>query len=452
AADLLKLITPRSSPVLAAGMLKSISRSEAKEAGDAIVAALPNFTPNARTEALKALIARADWTGSLLKGIEGGQVSLTQLALDQKQALANHPDRALAATARKLLASAGGGLPDPDRQKVIEEIGPKVLTGGDPVKGKLVYTNQCAKCHIHSGQGGKVGPDLTGMATHPREELLIHILDPSRSVEGNFVAYSVATTDGRVLSGLLASETKTAIELLDAEGKTIAIPRDEIEELSASKKSLMPEGFEKQVTPADLADLLAFLTQRGKFLPLDLRKVATAVSTKGMFNSEDAGVERLIFADWSPKEFKGVPFLLVDPQGDRVPNVVMLQGRNGSIPPKMPREVSLPVNAPARAIHLLSGVGGWSYPASEEGTTSMIVRIRYADGKTEDHKLLNGVHFADYIRRVDVPGSTFAFPLRGQQVRYIALNPGRTEPIEKIDLVKGPDATAPVVMAMTVEL
>ncbi|MFO0958409.1 MAG: hypothetical protein U0800_13425 [Isosphaeraceae bacterium] len=49
------------------------------------------------------------------------------------------------------------------------------------------------------------------------------------------------------------------------------------------------------------------------------------------------------------------------------------------------------MNAPARAIHLLSGVGGWSYPASEEGTTSMIVRIRYADGKTEDHKLLNGV-------------------------------------------------------------
>lgn len=452
AAELLKVITPRSSPSLAAGLIRAVSKSESAQVGETITEGLAAFTPAARTAALKVLIARADWTAALLKGIEGGQVTLAQLALDQKQALANHPDKAIALTARKLLETAGGGLPDPDRQKVIDEIGPRVLTGGDPTRGKQVYANQCSKCHIHNGEGGKVGPDLSGMASHPREELLIHILDPSRSVEGNFVAYSVATTDGRVLSGLLASETRTAIELLDAEAKTITIPRDEIEELAASKKSLMPEGFEKQITTADLADLLAFLTQRGKFLPIDLRKAATVVSTKGMFYSEDASAERLIFADWSPKEFNGVPFILVDPQGDRVPNVVMLHGPTGAIPPKMPREVSLPINAPARAIHLLSGVGGWSYPATDRGTTSLIVRIHYADGKTEDHKLLNGVHFADYIRRVDVPESTFAFALRGQQVRYLAINPGRPEPIEKIDLVKGPDPTAPVVMAMTVEL
>jgi putative heme-binding domain-containing protein len=434
------------------GMLKAIATSEAKEVGARVVEGLDALTPAARSEALKALIARSDWTSALLQGIEGGRVALAQLALDQKQALANHPDRAIAATARKLLASAGGGLPDPDRQKVIEELAPIVLKGGDAAKGKLVYTNQCAKCHIHSGVGGKVGPDLTGMAAHPREELLVHLLDPSRSVEGNFVAYTVATTDGRVLNGLLASETKTAIDLLDAEGKTVTIPRDEIEELTASKKSLMPEGFEKQVGAEDIRDLLAFLTQRGKFLPLDLRKVATVVSTKGMFNSEDASVERLIFRDWSPKEFAGVPFVLVDPQGDRVPNVVMLNGRNGSIPPKMPRQVSLPVNAAVKSIHFLSGVSGWGHPASEEGTTSMIVRLNYGDGQTEDVPLKNGVHFADYIRRVDVPGSTFAFSLRGQQLRYLSVQPKRTESITSIDLIKGADATAPVVMAMTVEL
>src|SRR5207248_2542692 len=137
---------------------------------------------------------------------------------------------------------------------------------------------------------------------------------------------------------------------------------------------------------------------------------------------------------------------------DRVPNVVMLNGRNGTLPPKMPREVSLPVNAPAKAIHLLSGVSGWGYPSSPEGTTSMIVRLKYADGQTEDIALKNGVHFADYIRRVDVPGSTFAFPLRGQQVRYLSIQPKRSVSITSIDLVKGPDVTAPVVMAMTVEL
>ena len=86
------------------------------------------------------------------------------------------------------------------------------------------------------------------MAALPRDELLIHILDPSRSVEGNFVQYTVATTDGRVISGLLASETKTSVELIDAEGKRQVVLREDIDEMAASKKSLMPEGFEKQVT------------------------------------------------------------------------------------------------------------------------------------------------------------------------------------------------------------
>jgi hypothetical protein len=81
----------------------------------------------------------------------------------------------------------------------------------------------------------------------------------------------------------------------------------------------------------------------------------------------------------------------------------------------------------------------------------MIVRLHYKDGKTEDHPLLNGEHFADYIRRVDVPGSKFAFALRGQQIRYLAITPKRDETVARIELVKGTDRTAPVVMAVTVE-
>jgi putative heme-binding domain-containing protein len=74
------------------------------------------------------------------------------------------------------------------------------------------------------------------MAVHPKEELLIHIIDPSRSVEGNFRIYSVVTSDGRIVNGLLASESKTAIELFDAEGKKHAIQREDVDEMIASNK------------------------------------------------------------------------------------------------------------------------------------------------------------------------------------------------------------------------
>jgi hypothetical protein len=261
----------------------------------------------------------------------------------------------------------------------------------------------------------------------------------------------VVTVDGKVLSGLLASESKTAIEIFDSEGKKKVILREDIDELVASTKSLMPEGFEKQVKRQEISDLLEFLTQRGKFLPIDLTKSVTITSARGMFINKQADIERFIFPDWSPKTFKGVPFHLIDPQDGRVANVILLHGPNGSVCAKMPKSVRLPCNGPAKAIHLLSGVSGWGYPYSKEKSVSMIVRLHYTDDKTEDHALLNGVHFADYIRKVDVPKSELAFMLRNQQMRYLAIYPKRPVAIQHIDLVKGPDRTAPVVMAVTLE-
>jgi hypothetical protein len=82
----------------------------------------------------------------------------------------------------------------------------------------------------------------------------------------------------------------------------------------------------------------------------------------------------------------------------------------------------------------------------------MIVRLSYEDGKKEDHELKNAVHFADYIKRFDVPGSKFAFALGEQQVRYITVSPKRPDAVVKtIEFVKGSDRVAPIVLAVTVE-
>jgi putative membrane-bound dehydrogenase-like protein len=450
ALQLLELLTPRTSPELARGILEAVGRSEAAEVGPAVTERLPALTPAVRPAAVAVLLGRARWSAALLDALEKGALPLTELSLDQKQALTAHPNKALAARAQKLLAR-GGGMPNKDREKVVQELLPLTKRTGDAAAGRVVFKNQCAKCHVHGGEGNKIGPDLTGMAVHTKEQLLVDILDPSRSVEGNYRQYTVTTRSGRVLMGLLSSETRTAVELFDAENKKHTILRDDIDDFQTSAKSLMPDGFEKQVSPADLANLLEFLTQRGKFLPLPLDKAATAVSTRGMFYSESSGAERLVFDDWSPRTFAGVPFHLVDPHGDRIKNVILLYGPAGGVSRAMPRSVSVPCNAPAKAIHLLGGVSGWGWPLGEKGSVSLVVRLHYADGKTEDHALKNGVHCADYIRVVDVPESRLAFQLRGRQVRYLAVQPKRAAVIERIELQKGPDETAPVVVAVTVE-
>ncbi|TWU56652.1 Trehalose utilization [Rubripirellula tenax] len=448
--SLLDEVTARTPPAVAFGLIEVMGSSRSDAVGDGIVERFAGMTPALKKSAILQLLKRPASTLALLRGIEGGKATLTDLALDQKQALTSHSDVAIRDFAKTLLEQ-GGSLPSADRMKVLEELSFVTTTTGDPVKGKLAFTTHCSKCHMHSGAGATVGPDLTGMAVHPKEELLTHILDPNRNVEGNFRAYSVLTLDGVIINGMLASESKTSIELFDTEGKKISVLRDDIDEFRMSKNSIMPEGFEKTMKPEELTDLLEFLVKRGKFVPIDLGKVATLPSDRSLFVNKNNTSERLIFSNWSPKTFAGVPFQLIDPRDGTVPNVIVLQGANGEICRAMPRSVSVPFNGSAKAIHMLSGVGGWAFPFSEKDVVAMTVRLHYTDGETEDHDLRNGKEFADYMRRVDVPGSEFAFDLRGQQIRYLAIHPKRNESITQIDFVKGPDVIAPVIMAVTAE-
>lgn len=449
-AAILDSITPKSSPELARDLVDAIGQSQTPSVGASIVKHWEGLTTGAREAAIAALLSRPQWTTALLDGLEKDKILAGDLSLDQQQKLAQHADSSLAARAKKVF-SRGGRLPSADRQKVVEGFLAVVEKHGDFAKGKAAFEQNCAKCHRHGTLGAKIGPDLTGISVRKRIEILTDVLDPNRSVEGNYQQYNLITEDGRTFAGLLVGDNRTSVELLDADAKRHVVLRQDIDTLTNTKRSLMPEGFEK-LGADGLADLLEFLTTRGKYLPLGLEKVATAVSTKGMFYDAASESERLVFPDWEPKTFSDVPFHLVDPRGDKAANVILLNGPNGYLPPKMPKSVSLPLGAPAKAIHLLSGVSGWGYPYSQNRTVSLIVRLHYAGGATEDIPLSNGEHFADYIRKVDVPGSKFAFSMaRGQQIRYLAVYPKKKDPIETIEFVKGPDATAPIIVAVTVE-
>ncbi len=447
---LVNSLSPQLPSAVSSGIVRGLTAATAANVGQELLEAWPRLTPTLRKDALVVLMMRQATSEQLLDAISAGTVSLSELSLDQRRTLENHPEQKIRTTARRL-ASLAGVTVSADREEVLTNYAPATHATGNVERGKLLFTKNCANCHKHGGEGQEVGPDLTGMAVHPKQELLIHILDPNRSVEGNFRRYTLLTLDGQVLTGMLAAESQSALELIDAEGKRKSVLREEIEQLTATNLSLMPAGFEQQIKIDEMSDLLEFLTNKGRFVPLPLASVATAISTKGLFTDRDNGPDRLVFDDWSPKEFAGIPFQLVDPQGKGRANIVLLHDPQGTLPPKMPRQVSLPCNMVVKNFHLLSGVSGWGYPASSTESTSLIVRINYATGHSEDHPLVNGLHFADYIRRVDVPESQFAFGVQGQQVRYLAVQPKRDELITTIDLIKGDDRTAPIVVAITAE-
>jgi hypothetical protein len=193
------------------------------------------------------------------------------------------------------------------------------------------------------------------------------------------------------------------------------------------------------------------LLSENQIVPLSLEKVATWSSAKRMFQGA-TDEEKFIFPTWGMQMIQNVPFVIPDPKGDSANNIIVLNGPQGKVSNAFPQSVILPVNASAGAIHLLSGVSGWGFPQGEARSLSMIVRVQYDDNQMEEHKLLNGVHFTDYLKGSDVPESKPAISLGQQQVRYIALRVARpTATIKHIEFVKGDDKTAPVVLAVTLD-
>ena len=131
----------------------------------------------------------------------------------------------------------------------------------DRAHGGRLVAQHCLACHQIQGRGRRLGPDLSGVGSQPKEQLLVSLLDPSRQVSPDYLAYTLVTTDGQILSGLVANETPGSVTLRRAEAADEIVPRASIELLKASGKSLMPDGFEQKLSPQDVADMLEFLRQ-----------------------------------------------------------------------------------------------------------------------------------------------------------------------------------------------
>lgn len=135
---------------------------------------------------------------------------------------------------------------------------------GDPQAGKKIFFNAqgvgCVKCHAVDKEGGKVGPDLTGIAIkYPREELIRSVLEPSSRIASGYETTTLLTDEGRVISGLLKSETPEALDILLADGKSVRVPVDSIEQRQKSNLSLMPNGLKDGMTLEDFASIVAYL-------------------------------------------------------------------------------------------------------------------------------------------------------------------------------------------------
>ncbi len=137
------------------------------------------------------------------------------------------------------------------------------LEPGDVRRGQAVFNGSiaaCSTCHAVGYLGGKVGPDLTHIGRIRSErDLLEAIVFPNVSFVRSYEPVLVHTTDGRVFNGVLRKDAPEEIILATGANEEVRLPREDLERMEPSKVSIMPAGLDQQLTPKELADLVAFL-------------------------------------------------------------------------------------------------------------------------------------------------------------------------------------------------
>ncbi|HEX5470465.1 MAG TPA: HEAT repeat domain-containing protein, partial [Lacipirellulaceae bacterium] len=233
--------------------LDALAEQNDPAVAERLLAVWHNLTPALRARALDVLVSRKQWVSALLAAIAARNVQTSEIDPAHQARLTGYPDPELRKQAAKDFAQSSG-----ERIAIVARYQP-ALKNGDANRGKAVFEKNCTPCHRFHNMGNEVGPNIAARQDKSNEGLLREILDPNRAVDQHYAEYVAVTTDGVVKNGILLEETSTAITLLGQQGQKTKLLRSQIESLTTSGRSLMPEGFEKQIAPQEMADLIKFL-------------------------------------------------------------------------------------------------------------------------------------------------------------------------------------------------
>jgi quinoprotein glucose dehydrogenase len=192
-----------------------------------------------------------------LEKLQAGQVPLAlQLDLLQAAALRSAPE------IKQKLTRYEAGRPHSDLLAANRE----ALAGGDAESGQRIFLHKaevsCVRCHKLKGEGGEVGPDLTGVGSRQKREYLLEsILDPNKDIAKGFETVVLSLTNGQFVTGIVKSEDTREVRLITAEGKLVTVPKSQIEDRQRGK-SAMPDDVSKFLSKAELRDLVEFLASQ----------------------------------------------------------------------------------------------------------------------------------------------------------------------------------------------
>lgn len=256
---LLKIVDADKNADLVSAALTALQAFDDLRVGQSVVKSLKGIPGDARLVAETLLGSRSVWAIELLEAVDRGELKPEDVSDTALRKILLHDKSRIGELVAKHWGSVAGATTEEMRSEVERLMAIVEAASGNPKKGKILYMENCGKCHTLFTEGGKVGPDLTSFKRDNLERVMINVVNPSLEIREGFENYIIITTDGRVVNGFLADKDNQVVVLRGVDGQNLIFRRDEIEDMRAIKRSVMPEGTVKKLTRQQIRDLFAYL-------------------------------------------------------------------------------------------------------------------------------------------------------------------------------------------------
>jgi len=250
------LLGPQVPPAIRAAAVQTMAMSRSDQAAKLLLEHWPSFGPKLQYRTLDVFLERKDWVGHLLQAMEDDWIPAWSLDAGRRQQLLRHPDEKIRERVRRMFDVQPG---ERDFDKTIASFNASLTLQGDAKAGRTTFEKLCSACHKIGDLGHDVGPDLTGIRNRPKESLLEDIINPSKALAPGYTAYAIETQEGELLTGVIVAEAANNVTLRKQGGEVSVLLRQNIVDMFSTRKSLMPDELEKELSPADMANLLAFI-------------------------------------------------------------------------------------------------------------------------------------------------------------------------------------------------
>ncbi len=218
------------------------------------------FKDGNRSLAIDTMASREAYALELIKAIEEGRIDARELTAAQVRQLSALGNERI----KSVLKAKWGVIQETPEARIASikkwqsELTPEIIARADRENGAALFRKSCAACHRLYGEGKAIAPDLTGANRSNLEYLLMNIIDPSAVVPKQFTTSVIALKDGRVVTGVIVSETEQSL-IVQTDKEQLTLARSDVEEFKNNGKSLMPDGMLDPLTPEQIRDLFGFM-------------------------------------------------------------------------------------------------------------------------------------------------------------------------------------------------